>query len=109
MVATTSKLRRVSVEAEVRYWWPRLTRFYGISPAELAELPRAITAIYIDAMPKLEAEELADAIIAADHPHMDEESRASLNRRLSYLLPQMAPPKATEKDLADIGVAVVKG
>jgi hypothetical protein len=66
--------------------WPRLTRFYGISPFELQHLPYAITRIYISALPELEAEEQLSRIQAASFPHMEEKSQKKIHRRLAALV-----------------------
>lgn len=62
--------------------WPRLTRFYGISPAELARTPNVITRVYIDALGKLEAEEQLSRMQASDFPHLTESARGKIHRGL---------------------------
>jgi hypothetical protein len=63
--------------------WPRLTRFYGLSPFELARLPRAVRRVYIRQLPLLEAEEQLALMHAADFPHLTDEGRGKVHRRLA--------------------------
>lgn len=62
--------------------WPRLTRFYKISPFELARLPNGICRVYIDALPGLQAEEQLFHMQASDFPHLTSEGRDRLHKRL---------------------------
>lgn len=71
--------------------WPRLTRFYGLAPSTLARMPRCLTAIYIDMLPVLQAEEQLSAIQAADHPHLEARDRDRVHRQLSRLA-ELEPP-----------------
>lgn len=62
--------------------WPRLTRFYGLSPLELATMPNVLLAVYAEAIPMLEAQESLDAILASDMPHAEEKDRDRILRLL---------------------------
>lgn len=65
-----AKTLRISV------WdFPRLTKFYGIGPIELASVPYNILRIYAEEMPVLAAEELQGRILASDMPYADKEDR----------------------------------
>ena len=62
---------------------------------------------YLDAMPKLEAEQQLARIEAAGLPHMDKSSRDNVFRRLRGALGRSAKPKpATPADLAMLGIRV---
>lgn len=67
--------RRVTV-----YDYPRLTRFYGISPRELAQLPNALKQIYAEELIKLESEETLLAMLVADMPHANSKDRRRARR-----------------------------
>jgi hypothetical protein len=62
--------------------WPRLTRFYGIGPLELAVTPYNILRVYADQVEALQAEEQMERILASDMPHTEESDRRSVIRDL---------------------------
>ena len=62
--------------------WPRLTRFYGLSPHELVRLPRWLTEYYAECLPGLEAEEMLSAFTVSDFPHAKESDRDRIRRSL---------------------------
>jgi hypothetical protein len=62
--------------------FPRLSRFYGIPPSELAELPRWMLELYITSITKLQTEEQLLQIQAGSFPHMEDDARKKLHRQL---------------------------
>ena len=62
--------------------WPRLTRFYGLSPFELARMPNWLTRLYAKKLPGLEAEELLSLYIAPVLPHVRVRDRDRMLRRI---------------------------
>lgn len=62
--------------------WPRLTRFYGLRPDELATIPGNILQVYVEQLPVLESEEMLGAILASDMPHAREKDRKDIFRAL---------------------------
>lgn len=83
--------------------WPRLTRFYGLAPSTLARMPRCLTAIYIDMLPGLQAEEQLAAIQAADQPHLEARDRDRVHRQLVRFA-ELEPPKEDALPLAQGGI-----
>jgi hypothetical protein len=72
--------------------WPRLTRFYGIGPSELASLPHAVITMYAEQLPSIQAEETELAIMVSDMPHAEEKDRKSVFRRLGrFIRPEPTP------------------
>ena len=59
-----------NLDAELRLY-PKLTRFYGIGPSELAHTPRWLVRLYAEMMDGIEAEEQLAAITAASSPYME--------------------------------------
>ena len=75
--------------------WPRLTRFYGIGPSELASLPHAVITMYAEQLATIEAEEIELAIMVSDMPHAEEKDRKSVFRRISrFTRPSPTPAPA---------------
>ena len=70
---TTTDLDVADPEVQL---YPRLTRFYGLSPEQLMRMPRPLVFLYIDEMITLAAEEQLMCMEAAAWPHMDEDSRS---------------------------------
>jgi hypothetical protein len=62
--------------------WPRLTRFYGIGPLELALIPQNILRIYAEKLEALQAEEQMERIMASDMPHTEQSDRRAVIRDL---------------------------
>lgn len=92
--------------------WPRLTRFYSISPLELQHWPNWLTELYVAEIAGLEREELADAFAASDFPHLEEKDRDRLHKSIFGDAPAEqvdASSVAGKKSLGDIGIAVVSG
>ena len=95
--------------------FPRLTRFYGISPLELADTPNWVLQLYVDCISELEAEERILAMQVSDWSHLSEKDRRSIRSRLIERLntEPVAPPTmnvtehASKRDLAAIGIKVV--
>jgi hypothetical protein len=94
--------------------WPRLTRFYGIGPSELLEMPRKLIDIYEDKILELQAEEQLTAMQVADHPHLEERSRRTVRENLVRLAgfqsAEAIDPGSsrTELSLGAIGIKVVR-
>jgi hypothetical protein len=65
--------------------FPRLSRFYGIGPNELASIPNNLLRIYIEEMRTIQAEESLDRILASDMPHADKSDRERIFSALSRL------------------------
>ena len=93
--------------------WPRLSRFYGLSPFELARLPRWLTEFYAECLPALQAEETLLAIMVSDHPHATEADRNKIHRILQrdadteVEVPSIDPStEAGQFALAGMGIAV---
>ncbi len=78
----TRKARQLTLDFEIRHQWPRLTRFYGLCPSVLVVMPRWLRAIYIDALPTLNAEEQLASFQVADFPNMEKDDRTELHRKL---------------------------
>jgi hypothetical protein len=62
--------------------WPLLTRFYGLTPFELARIPRAVLKLYRNAIPELVAEETMIGMQIADFPHLEQSSRREIHDKL---------------------------
>ena len=60
--------------------WPRLTRFYGITPLELQKLPPAIIELYAVQLTSLRAQEILEAMLVADMPYADQSDRKRMRR-----------------------------
>lgn len=98
--------------------WPRLTRFYGITPSELARLPRWLVRLYIEALDSLYAKEQLDAIQAGTAAYMESADADSLQRNLvrrANALTVVPEREARRNDpapdrarLSAMGIAVVK-
>jgi hypothetical protein len=76
--------------------WPRLTRFYGLSPFELALIPNNILSIYAEQLPVLTAEEALLGFYTSDLPHLEKGTRRNLYRSFERMLPK---PEAEKADL----------
>lgn len=92
---------------EIRIW-PRLSRFYGISPFELQNLPRPLLEIYTEEMASIRAEEQLERIQAADQPHVIERHRERIHRQLMRLAGIEAPSEEVDP-LKDAGVGALAG
>ena len=60
--------------------WPRLTRFYGITPLELEKLPHVIIELYATQLPSLRAQEILEAMLVADMPYADQSDRKRMRK-----------------------------
>lgn len=91
--------------------WPRLTRFYGVSPEELQSWSRWLTSLYVEYIPILEKEEMATALAVSDFPHLEEKDREKIHYSVfgDTSEPVDATSAAGKKSLGDIGIAVVSG
>lgn len=78
--------------------FPRLSRFYGFSPVELAELPRWMRELYLHAIPQLQAEEQLLSFQASDFPHMDQKDRSKLHRQIMGLAARRDIPEGEQVD-----------
>ena len=101
---------------EIETVWPRLTREYGLSPNQIAAMPRWLRRVYIEAIPRILAEEQLAAIEVALFPHMKKEDQRSMHRKISRMArverEEPAAPKSMEEmqalaAMAGIGVEVV--
>ena len=108
-----TKTRRQHIQAlEVQRYWPRLTRFYGLTPRDLYTLPHNVRQVYIDALPQLEAQEQMNLIEAVTYPHMKKPDQSRLSRRLNRLAKlEHEPMKASTMQeasevLGGMGIAV---
>ena len=81
-------MSRVSVQD-----WPRLTRFYGIPPSELAVMPYALLQVYAEELFVLTAEEAMLGFITADIPYTDAKDRNRVFRAYKKWLPSEEPKK----------------
>jgi hypothetical protein len=98
--------------------WPRLTRFYGIGPAELAVLERWAINLYLEMLPPLQAEEQMLAMQVADFPQTEDRERKKAWRRLQRMVEDTsdtpAAPAAptvdvaSQKDVADLSAIGIK-
>lgn len=66
--------------------WPRLTRFYGITPVELASMPYVLIELYAENLLVLEAEETLLAMLVADMPHATAAERRKARRAFTRYL-----------------------
>lgn len=73
--------------------WPRLTRFYGIGPSELGSLPANIIAVYAEALPVLQAEEVLLGFTTSDMPYASAADRRRIHRAWERYLPAPEPEK----------------
>lgn len=62
--------------------WPLLTRFYGLTPFELARIPRAVLDLYRKQIPEIVANETLIAMQVADFPHLEQSSRHEIHEKL---------------------------
>jgi hypothetical protein len=82
--------------------YPDLTRFYGFDPGMLYRMPRAVLRLYIEAMPRIRADELMDECSVSAYPHMRSRDQRKLWKQLQRAAKQ--EPKAVhipEDQLAD--------
>jgi hypothetical protein len=92
-----------------------LTRFYGVSPTELATWPGWLIDLYYDAMERLAAEDTAQAIMTSSYPNMTEEAQKNIGRDLQRVLgrgggERVNPVSEEGKSaLGGIGIKVVVG
>lgn len=77
--------------------WPRLTRFYGIPPRELARTPRWLIMLYLEAIPSLTAEEQLVAFQVSDFPHMEERDRKQVHRQVQRIASGKGEPPAPQQ------------
>ena len=89
--------------------WPRLTRFYGISPAELVRMPRWLTQLYSDRLSELEAEEAMRASTVSMLPHVEQSDRDRVTRALQRSANIPESPAATVDPYSDEGKGVLAG
>lgn len=73
--------------------WPRITRFYGIGPFELARLPYAILRVYAEQLPRLAAEEALLGFTTADLPYADKGDRKKIHRAFEQYVDKPEPEK----------------
>ena len=102
--APTSRLAR----------YPRLTRFYGIMPQELVDMPHNLIDLYWDELPALQAEEQLLAMAAADYPHNTQDDRDKSWRQFKRLTGVDYEPPAIDvtnpgdvRKLAEVGIPVI--
>lgn len=85
--------------------WPRLTRFYGISPAELEAMPGLLRRMYARAIDELAAAEQLLALEASVFPHLKKNDAQRVHRRYERTIrvrqqlrnPQQAPKLTVEE------------
>lgn len=95
--------------------WPRLTRFYGITPMELARLPRWLLRLYAEQMEEILAGEMLAGLTVSSFPYMDESARDRTERQLrrsaglDVAAVQQVDPLSEEGTaaLAGLGIKVV--
>jgi hypothetical protein len=100
---------RAKRRAEVEQLYPELTRFYGLTPAELAATPQNILKIYIKKLPILKAREQLDAIGAATFINLPKDARTRVLRALERAADvERAPIKPTSHEglTAALGIGV---
>lgn len=84
----------------VSLWdWPRLTRFYGIPPKDLARMPYALLEIYAEALIELSAEEAMEALTFADYPYLEKSSRERIRRAYMRTMGDAAEPEEKGIDI----------
>ena len=94
--------------------WPALTRFYGISPFELARMPHWLTRLYAEKLPEIEARETMRGTTISAFPHTIDRDRDRMIRdlvRQSGYEPVAATPIDPTTDegrvaLAGMGIGV---
>lgn len=69
--------------AQFRSVYPDLSRYYGMGWEEIARMPPWLKKIYVEALPRLKAEEQLAALQAAGFPHMKKSARRTLHQKLS--------------------------
>jgi hypothetical protein len=96
--------------------WPRLSRFYGLTPSELELMPRSLTRVYAEELPFLLAEEHLLRLEASAYPHMEEDDQKQTVKRWQKRLERgdesvEAPPPGelpARESLAGIGIKLVE-
>ena len=98
---------------EIEQVYPDLTYYYGLKPDEIAEMPRNLKQLYLDAIPRLQAGEQLRRIEASIYPWIDEKSQQSVQRTWRKHLPESAEdapklnPETMKAMAAMSGIAVV--
>jgi hypothetical protein len=112
-VAEAEQRSSSRVDAELRLLWPQLSRFYGIGPAELADTPRAIIRLYVDAIPALVADEQLTRLEASVYPHMKQSDARRVARdrqrqakRMFDEGPAVEPTDGIPATLAEVGIGL---
>lgn len=82
--ATTRSDRADEVDPRDRYRsWPALSYHYKMGWEEILRMPRWLRRIYIEELPRLQAESLSSAIDAAAFPHMKKQAQQRVQRRIN--------------------------
>jgi hypothetical protein len=62
--------------------YPDLTRFYGLTPEQIAEMPRPLRLVYERAMKRIVATEQARMLDVITFPHQKQQARQKFARQL---------------------------
>lgn len=100
-------------EARVSHY-PLLSRFYGLSFEEVANMPHWAVNLYLRSIAEIEANEQLILLQAMDFPHIDVDSRKRVHRSLLRAVGAEenkqavdATDESTKRSLSGIGIAVV--
>lgn len=93
--------------------YPDLTFHYGLSWYELVKMPNWLKRMYVDALPRLLAEQQLTALQATAFPNMKKGARSSLVRKLERRAKrrtrgEVLAPKKLEEAAAMAGIGIVK-
>lgn len=102
-------IRRKTTRVE---YWPRLTRFYGISPVELQHWPRWLIELYVTELEVIEAREEIRAYGISAYPHLKDEDRMKLFRatcRTADIDINAVEPEQTVDPTTEGGAAMLGG
>ena len=103
-----SQGRRVPQRVSIQDW-PRLTRFYGIPPSELARMPHALLRLYAEQLFELHAEETLLAFMVADMPYLKPHDRRNARRPFERSLPSAEPEKVDVRTPTGASIAAGMG
>lgn len=103
-----------AAEAKLRVY-PDLTYYYGLSPRDIAALPKAVKRAYIEAIPRLLALDQLRAIQAASFPKYKAHEQRRINKELEKQASkgikkpatELAPPDL-ERSVHGVGIGMKK-
>ena len=108
--------RTIPIPGQVKYF-PDLSFHYGLSIDELVKTPRNIISIYLEALPRLLAQEQLSRNEAGAFPHMEDDDRKDRVEQLVEMASQDRPdevediprnmsPEQAQMAMAAMGIGV---